>query len=162
VNRQRARNGMTLMEVIVALGLLVVVMAALATVLTDSMRFNASSGKRSQAVQILNYLGRQVVGGNTALLPTQGNQMRWRRGELGNAFPELRRAGRGHANPDNYSAEIDNRGVPASLSGTGVTLNEYVIKVCWESAGKDVCVDATTLAAPPPSGGTPPPLPGIN
>jgi len=161
MNTRNTLQGMTLLEVIIALGILMVVMGALATILTDSIRFNASAGQRTQAVQILNYLGRQIVGGNASLMPASGSQLSWDYGELGNAFPDLNQ-GSHFADPNNYRALIINLGQPASLASSGVSLDQYKIEVCWKSRGKDVCVRATTLSSPPPTGGTPPPLPGIN
>ncbi len=161
MNLRRGQRGMTLLEVMIALGILMVVMGALATILTDSIRFNASAGQRTQAVQILNYLGRQIVGGNASLMPTSGSQLSWDYGELGNAFPDLNQ-GNHFADPDNYRARIINNGQPASLASSGVSLDQYEIEVCWKSGGKDVCVRTATLSSPPPTGGTPPPLPGIN
>jgi len=161
MSTRHAQRGMTLLEVMIALGILMVVMGALATILTDSIRFNASAGQRTQAVQVLNYLGRQVVGGNANLMPPSGSQLSWDYGELGNAFSDLNQ-GDHFADPDNYRARVSNKGQPASLAGSGVSLDQYEIEVCWKSRGKDVCVRATTLSSPPPTGGTPPPLPGIN
>lgn len=161
MSRYRKQRGMTLLEVMIALGILIVVMGALATILTDSIRFNASSGQRTQAVQILNYLGRQIVGGNANLMPANGSQISWDYGQLASAFPDLDQGGH-YANPDNYRARISNNGQPASLAGSGVSLDQYEIEVCWKNSGKDVCVKATALSSPPPTGGTPPPLPGIN
>jgi len=161
MNTHRRQRGMTLLEVMIALGILMVVMGALATILTDSIRFNASAGQRTQAVQILNYLGRQIVGGNADLMPASGNQLNWDYGKLGNAFTDLDQGGH-YADPDNYRARITNKGQPASLAGSGVSLDQYEIEVCWKSGGKDVCVRTTTLSSPPPTAGTPPPLPGIN
>jgi len=159
--KRRRKTGMTLLEVMIAMALLLVVMGAVATILSNSLRYNASAGQRTQAVQILNYLGRQIVGGNGNLMPQVGNSYRWNYGQLRGAFPDLDRGGR-FSDPDNYQASIANKGVPSSLASSGVSLDQYEIKVCWQSGGKDVCVKAETLSSPPPSGGPTPPLPGIN
>ena len=55
--------GLTLVEVLVAIAVLSLVLVAMNAVLLSSIRQTAISGSRTQAVQILNYLGRRVVGG---------------------------------------------------------------------------------------------------
>ena len=79
--------GLTLVEVLVAIAVLSLVLVAMNAVLLSSIRQTAISGSRTQAVQILNYLGRRVVGGETALLPPSGTAKVYDYGSLGAAFP---------------------------------------------------------------------------
>ncbi|WP_457637413.1 prepilin-type N-terminal cleavage/methylation domain-containing protein [Oceanithermus sp.] len=157
----KKRRGMTLLEVMIAIAILAIALGALATILSNNIRFNASSGERTQAVQILNYLGRQIVGGNGSLMPPEGKQYSWDYGQLGSAFPELDQGGN-ISDPAKYRAVIYNQGQPSSLAAINVSLDQYKIEVCWRTGNKDVCVQAYTLSSQPPGGGTAPPLPGIN
>lgn len=109
--------GLTLVEVLVAIAVLSLVLVAMNAVLLSSIRQTAISGSRTQAVQILNYLGRRVVGGETALLPPSGTAKVYDYGSLGAAFPDLPREVR-FADPALYKAEIANRGSPAGLRGS--------------------------------------------
>ena len=154
--------GLTLVEVLVAIAVLSLVLVAMNAVLLSSIRQTAISGSRTQAVQILNYLGRRVVGGETALLPPSGTAKVYDYGPLGTAFPDLPREVR-FADPALYKVEIANRGSPSWASGLGVAVNAYRIRVCWRQAGEARCTEAYTLSAPPGGAGpAAPPLPGIN
>ncbi|KGQ22990.1 prepilin-type N-terminal cleavage/methylation domain-containing protein [Thermus filiformis] len=151
-------KGLTLLEVILSLAIVSLVLLALSASLVSSLRQTAITGGRTQAVQILNYLGRRVAGGESALLPT--GTLSFDYGTLRNRFPDLPREAR-FANPDLYRAAITNLGTPAWAGNLALPLNEYRIQVCWRQSGQESCTEARTFSSPP-SAGDAPPLPGIN
>ncbi len=151
------RKGLTLIETLVGLFILAVALGALSFMLTASMTRNRSAGLRTQAVQVLNYLGRRVVGADRALLPASGGEKTWDYGALSNAFPDLG----GEVNLNRLKARVLNLGAP-SWRPAGTSLTQYRIEVCWRQRGHESCVQADTVSAAPSTGGTPPPLPGLN
>lgn len=153
-------KGFSLVEVLLALAILGIVLAALNATLVTSLRQTSITGARTQAVQILNYIGRRMVGGETSLLPA--NSLTYDYGNLRQAFPDLPREVR-FANPDLYRVRIENLGSPPWTGNLGVAVNEYRIQVCWRQRGGEHCAEARTYTSPPLSG-TPsaPLLPGIN
>ena len=58
--------GFTLVEVLIAIAVLGIVLAAVSITMLSSIRQNHTAGNRSQAAQIMNYLGRRIAG-----LPTR-------------------------------------------------------------------------------------------
>jgi len=157
----KRRAGLTLIEVVVALAILAIALGTLTSLLIGSMRQNLSSGKRTQAAQILNHLGRLLVGGDGRLLAAPDNPLEWDYGELKGVFPELEGAG-GLSEPELYRVRVENLGTPTEVADLGVNLNAYRIEVCWKDGARDACVAGEAISAPPASGGTPPPLPLIN
>ncbi|PZA08584.1 MULTISPECIES: prepilin-type N-terminal cleavage/methylation domain-containing protein [unclassified Meiothermus] len=159
------RRGLTLIEVIVALAILSVALSAFTLLILGSVRQNVESGGRTQAAQLLNYLGRRLVGADDAVMPDSTSTYReWNYGTLRTSFPELTREGR-FANPDLYRARIDNEGTPAWAVSGGLNLDSlraYRIQVCWRGARGESCVEARTVGAAPVAGGAAAPLPGIN
>ncbi|GLV47760.1 prepilin-type N-terminal cleavage/methylation domain-containing protein [Thermus sp. LT1-2-5] len=153
--------GLTLLEVLIALSILSLVLLAFNAVLISSLRQTSVSGGRTQAVQILNYVGRRIVGGEAALLPGS-TPIAYGYGTLRQAFPDLPQEAR-FANPDLYRVAVSNLGTPSWASSLGVSLNEYRIQVCWRQSGQEYCTEGRTFSAPPaPSGSPPPPLEGVN
>ena len=154
-------KGLTLIEVIVALVILLIALAALTLTLVGYLRQNLSAGKRTEAVQILNYLGRRLTASDPAVLLAPNQETSWDYGALKSQFPDLA-SSRDISNPNLYKATVSNLGQPAWASSAGVTLDQYRIKVCWRAGGQEACVEGYTLAYPAASGTIPPPLPGIN
>jgi len=153
--------GLTLIEVVVALAILAVALGTLTSLLIGSMRQNLSSGKRTQATQVLNHLGRLLVAGDARLLAPPSKPLTWNYGELAASFPEM--AGAGNlSQPELYRVRVENLGTPTEVAGLGVNLNAYRIEVCWKGGAQDACVAGETISVPPGSSGTPPPLPLIN
>ncbi|XOB98008.1 type IV pilus modification PilV family protein [Deinococcota bacterium DY0809b] len=151
-------RGFSLVELLVALSILVVVTAVLATALVNSMRNTRNAGQRSEAVQLLNYAGRRLVSGDLAVLPSPSVTTRkWGYGELAGAFPELSSQGR-FTNPNLYSLEIKTGG---TVGVGGSTLTMYTLKVCWQSE-KEYCVTAETIGPDPSAASASGPLPGLN
>ena len=158
---QRFTQGLTILEVLLAIAILSIVMVALNATLISSLRETSVAGSRTQAVQILNYLGRRIVGGDTTLLPTTRLQFLY--GTLRQNFPDLPNAVR-FANPDLYRVEIQNLGAPSWSSTIGVEVHRYRIAVCWKWRGEETCTIGETFSTPPPSSGSgnPPVFEGIN
>jgi prepilin-type N-terminal cleavage/methylation domain-containing protein len=154
-------EGLTLIEVIVALAILLIALAALTFTLMGYLRQNLSAGKRTQAAQILNYLGRRLTASDPAVLLAPNQERSWDYGALKNQFPDIA-SSRDISNPNLYKATVSNLGQPSWASSTGIALDHYRIKVCWRAGGQEACVRGDTLAYPAASGTIPPPLPGIN
>ncbi|MGQ9754202.1 MAG: type IV pilus modification PilV family protein [Thermaceae bacterium] len=148
------KKGLTLVEVLFALVILGLVLGIFITTVLSGYRETSGASLRTQAVQLLNDLGRRVVGGE---ISTAGVQA-WGYGELPSLFPELAHQG---LSLKAYRASLENKGLPPWAQTLGVDLREYQIKVCWKEAKGERCVTAWTYAPPPGRGGAPP-LPGIN
>lgn len=157
----RKVQGLTLVEVVVALAILAIALGTLTGLLIGGMRQNLSSGKRTQASQVLNHLGRLLVGGDPRLLAPAGEPLTWDYGELAATFPEL--AGAGNlSQPELYRVRVENLGTPTEVADLGVRLDAYRLEVCWKDGAHEACVAGEAIAAPPGGGGHPPPIPLIN
>jgi len=152
----KRETGLTLAEVIVALAVLGIVIAVLTTSMAISMQQNMVSGGRTQAVQVLNYLGRLVAGGDAGV--ATGSTVTWEYGELTTAFPELTREG-GFADPERYRAAITNLG---SLGIGAAVMVHYRVQVCWQAPGGEQCVAGDTAGPAVVPGGGAPELPFVN
>lgn len=148
-----SNSGFTLIEVILAIAVLGVVLAAVAITMVSSMQHNVASGSRSQAAQVMNYLGRRVAGGEISNL----GDTEWDYGGLATSFGDLTRESN-LADPDLYRAEI------AQLPNIGIgdtRIPHYRVRVCWEDGSGETCVEGHT-AGPGPGGESGEMLPGIN
>lgn len=156
----RASGGLTLLEVVLALAVLAILGATFTTVVLGNLRHTSTSGQRTQAAQVLNYLGRRVAGGDAPVLPQPGETLRWDYGDLNAAFPDIANSD-GVAAPRLYRAEVASTG---SLALAGASVIQYDLSVCYRNAGtSETCVRGTTFGPPPAGGeGADPPLPGIN
>lgn len=147
------RSGFTLVEVILAIAVLAIVLAAVAITMVSSMQHNFASGSRSQASQVMNYLGRRVAGGEISNL----GDTEWDYGALATAFGDLTRENN-LANPDLYRADI------AQMPSIGIgdtSIPHYRVRVCWLDGAGETCVEGHT-AGPGPGGESGEMLPGIN
>ena len=159
MTRTRATAGLTVIEVLVALAIIGVVTAAFTTGVVSTVRHTSVAGAKTQAVQVLNYLGRRVAGGDNALLPDSGSPLTWGYGGLPTAFPDMTNQG-GFAQPSAYRASISNAG---SVSFGGASAVEYDVRVCFKGTDSEHCVSAATLGPEPSaSASVAPLLPGIN
>lgn len=159
MTRVRAVSGLTVLEVLIALSVIGVVAAAFTTSTVSTVRYTAASGQRTQAVQLLNYFGRRVAGGDGALLPASGTPSSWDYGALVRAFPDLTDQG-GFTDPAGYRVRIDNAG---DVAFANASATRYDLTVCFHRDSGESCVDGTTFGpSPSPSAATPPLLPGIN
>ncbi|AEB11453.1 type IV pilus modification PilV family protein [Marinithermus hydrothermalis] len=156
------RRGLTLLEVLVAMSILGVILAAFTVSAVSSLRHNAVSGSRTAAVQLVNYLGRRVVGGDRMVLPEVNRTVRaWEYGTLRAAFPDLPKDV-AQANPDRFRAEVVSEGTPAWAAQLGLDLTQYRVRVCWRGPEEEHCTEVATLGVSPSAAGSAPPLPGIN
>jgi len=150
---QHGAGGFSLIEVLVALAVLAIVLSAVAITMTSSMRQNLAAGNRSQAAQVVNYLGRRIAGGEVSQL----GGTEWDYGELATSFGDLRREGN-LADTDLYRAEV------AEFPRIGIgesSIPHYRVTVCWRNADGESCVAGDT--AGPGAGSTSGEiLPGIN
>lgn len=146
-------GGFTLIEVILAISVLAIVLAAVSVTIVSSIQQNASAGSRSQATQVLNYFGRRIAGGEI----TQLGGTSWEYGELSDSFSDLRREAN-LANMDAYRAEILQVGT-MGLSSTFIP--QFRVTVCWFTGQTESCVSGDT-AGPGPGGSSGEMLPGVN
>lgn len=138
---------MTLVEVLVALAVLGLVASAFSTSLVSSARYNANAGRRGEAVQLLNYLGRRLVAGDTKVLPPDSNPRSWAYGALNDSgnFPDLSREG-SFADPEVYRATVRSVG---TVSFAGASAAQYRLEVCWRASGAENCARADTIGQSP-------------
>jgi prepilin-type N-terminal cleavage/methylation domain-containing protein len=138
--------GLTLIEVLVSVVILSIVLVAFAGIIVSNIRQNATSGNRTAAAQVMNYLGRRTVNADTVVVPAVGEDSRaWDYQTLNTSFPELSKE-RNAANPDLYRAEVLDQGAPAWYTAGMGNLVSYQINVCWQDAGDEKCVSAQTIA----------------
>lgn len=161
VRLRRARpDGFTLVEVLVAIGIVAIAVTILTAVVVNALRTGSRTNVRTQAAQVLSFLGRTAAGGTQGTLPDLGETIDWDYGgDLATAFPTLV-VGEGLADADRYRASIASEGEVAFVGATAV---RYRIEVCSEVPGGETCIEGVTFGPEPaPSGLTPPLLPGIN
>lgn len=155
----RRALGLTLLEVILALAVLAVLGATFTTYMLGNLRHTTVAGQRTQAAQVLNYLGRRVAGGDGVVLPDEGETLSWAYGEMGVAFPDMVGAD-GIAEPARYRAEITATG---TVSVVGASVVQYDLVVCFQVPDGESCTRGTTLGAPASAQESDrPSLPGIN
>jgi type II secretory pathway pseudopilin PulG len=153
----KRETGLTLVEVLVALVVLGTVITVLAASMVTSMQQNLVAGGRTQAVQILNHLGRLASGGDARVITE--TEVIWEYGQLPRVFTELA-AGRGFMAPERYRAEITRVG---ALSIGAASMEHYRVRVCWQTPNGELCVSGDTAGpAVVPPGGYEPPLPIVN
>lgn len=156
----RRQQGLTIVEVIVAIAILGVVTTAITTTYVNSIRVNSDSGRRTQSAQVLNSIGRRVAGGDAIVLPTADTPLAWDYGELSESFPDM--TGRDYGDADLFRVTVENLGTVTV--GTAETTH-YRLTVCTGSQGgvEERCLTGDTAGPPPgPAGDVPTSLPGIN
>lgn len=152
----REQSGLTLVEVLIAIAILGIAVAMLSTTTLSSVQNNSISGSRTQATQVLNYLGRLVAGADPVLF--QDADLSWAYGELGSHFTDLSQEA-SRADPALYRAWLDNLG----WIGIGTAqMVHFRVNVCWMASGDEICVQGNT-AGPEiiEDDPFPMPLPGI-
>jgi type II secretory pathway pseudopilin PulG len=139
-------TGLTLVEILVSLGILAIILAAFSGSVVSNMKQNSSSGSRTSAVRILDYVGRLVVEGNSNVLPTSGYTSRtWNYNQL-TTLPGLT-AEDGIANPNLYKATVTNSTTPSWSTDLSLNLISYDVQICWRNSGNESCV-ATKAVGP--------------
>lgn len=151
-------SGFTLVEVIMAMAIIATVTAGLTMSIVSSVQHTSSAGKRSQAVRVLDYIGRHVSGGTGAVLADVGTPIEFGYGDLSGTFDDLAGAS-GVAAPERYRATITNARTMNISGATGV---QYDIQICYATEDTEACVRGTTVGPEPAAGGNPPPLEGVN
>jgi prepilin-type N-terminal cleavage/methylation domain-containing protein len=154
----RRSQGLTLLEVILALAVLAIIGAVFTTAVLRNLRHTTTAGTRTQAAQVLNYFGRRIVGGDSALQPASGDTLSWGYEQLAAAFPDIGGA-TGMADVDRYRVDVSAVG---TSTVAGATLQQYDVLVCFEAPDGESCVTGTTLSSSASSTGSTPPLPGVN
>jgi prepilin-type N-terminal cleavage/methylation domain-containing protein len=161
---ERGIQGLTLIEVLVAIVILSIVLVAFASVIVGNIRQNAMSGNRTAAAQVMNYLGRRAIEGDANVLPRMpATTQSWAYNSLHTSFPDLTKE-RNAANLDYYRAEVINQGVPDWATAKSLELTSYLVRVCWDSPEGESCVESQTMAPIVTGGSSPPPAPlnGLN
>jgi prepilin-type N-terminal cleavage/methylation domain-containing protein len=135
------RYGLTLVEVIVAIAMLAIVLAAFSSGAISNIKQNASSGSRTAAVRLIDYLGRLATEGDSTILPVANTTVRnWNYGGL-SSLPGLSSEA-GLANPALYKASVTSSTVPAWSTSLGVGMRSYTLSVCWKNSGSEPCIQA--------------------
>lgn len=154
--RSRRTLGLSLVEVLIAIAILGIAVAILSTSTLSSVRNNNISGSRTQATQVLNYLGRLAAGADPVMFANE--DLEWGYGTLGEEFTDLS-AEAGRADPGLYRASVENLG----WIGIGdAEMIHFRVSVCWLSSGTEHCISGDT-AGPEvvEEDASPAPLPGI-
>jgi type II secretory pathway pseudopilin PulG len=154
-----SRRGLSLVEVIVALAIVMIAIGILATAIVSNLRVTSTFGARTQTTQYLNYLGRLVSGGTPTVLAEPGTPLEWAYGDMATSFSDLPTGGGGLEEAGRYRGEVENLGDVAFLGANAV---QYRVTVCSMTANGESCTVGLTLGPPPSTGIAAPPLPGIN
>lgn len=131
--------GFTLLETIVAIALCAIVVAALTSVATNSLRVGRDGNFKVQATQVLDTLGRRVAGGvDRSILPAADESVELDADELGEMVDF------GDTGPWDaaFRAAITHDGTVAVGESTTV---RYRIEVCHGAGSGTRCVRGTTL-----------------
>ena len=138
----RTTAGFSLLEVVIAVAISAILLAALATANVATLQQTRSGNLQIQATQMLDSIGRRVVAGNDdALLPGAGATVAFDYGELTGLF-----AFDGAGVPaERYRANVT-RANPGTVSVGASTLAVYAIEVCFEAADGERCVTGTTVS----------------
>lgn len=135
----RRQDGFTLLETIVAIAVLGIVLAALAGVTVSSLGQTRNGSLRAQATQVLDTVGRRVIGGaDASLLPASGSTVVFDYGEA-SSIVDL-----GGNDSDLYRVTITHAG--SVTVGDTTTLQRYRVAVCFRGTGDEQCLNGTTLA----------------
>lgn len=133
------QRGLTMVEVLIALAILAIVVAVITTATLSSVRNTATTGGRTQATQVLNYLGRLVAGADDILFANES--LAWDYGELSQHFSDLARE-TGRADPSLYRAAVE---AVQTVTFESVSMPLYRVNVCWMAPAGETCVTAETI-----------------
>ncbi len=135
----RARAGLTVLETIVAIAVCGIVLAALASVNVSSLQQTRFGNHKVQATQVLDTVGRRVVGGRNAdLLPGLNETQVIEYGELG----DLLDLGDAVTN-DRFRVSIENQG---NYTVGNSSVGRYRVEVCFRAGEGERCVQSATLS----------------
>jgi prepilin-type N-terminal cleavage/methylation domain-containing protein len=134
-----SRSGFSLIETIIAIAICGIVLAALASVNVTSLRQARFGNDRLQATQVLDTVGRRVVGGgDTSLLPGISSTVSYDYGDL-DTLLDLNEA----TTTDRYRVTITQAG---NLTVGESTVGIYRIQVCFRAGDDEQCVEGSTLS----------------
>ncbi len=134
------KQGLSLMEVVIAVAILGILSTVLTTTLVSNLRRTSTAGQTSQVVPVLDFLSVLVARGDARVL--SGAETIWAYGQLPALFTDIS----GGINTNDlarYRARvtiIDTVAIGAAES----TIVE--LEVCFNDAGADRCVTGRTLA----------------
>lgn len=150
------RQGLTLVEVIMALAIIGVLVGVFATSLSSNLGVTANTNQRSQSSQILGQLSRKIIDNDPLVLTNPGTDLTWGYAQLGALFPNLATQA-GSSDINKYRAEISIVG----NATVGVTsLAVYQITLCFQ-AENEVCQDVTTFGLTAVQNQTDAAIPGL-
>lgn len=166
MTRTSRREGLTIVEVLIALAIIGVAFTILSVALVGSLQNTERAGTRTQTTHYLNFIGRLVAGGSMDALPRLGEVSPaetvrvWGYGTLQTAFPELPLPSGARTDPARYRAEVEYEGV---ISFAGAESVRYRITVCTQATtGGEACVSGTTLGPEPHGDGSGGMMTGVN
>jgi prepilin-type N-terminal cleavage/methylation domain-containing protein len=143
------QQGLTLVEVLISFTIVGILLAVLSTSVTSNLGHTRVAGQKTEAVQILNFMGRMASSGDssaTGNLPTSTSTPKvWNYNSLGTDFPELSSGSTATiANPALYKVTIELGGTVALATSAAVSLRQYDITVCFKQS-KEECIVTTTF-----------------
>lgn len=135
----KARSGFSLIETIIAIAVCGIVLAALASVNVSSLRQARFGDARIQATQVLDTVGRRVVGGEAGdVIPGAGETIEFDYGELDSVL-----ALNSEATTARFRVSIDHE---QNVSIGSSVVGRYRISVCYRAGDGEQCVQGVTLS----------------
>lgn len=132
----RGSTGLTLLETVVAIAICAIILGALATVATSSLRESRQGNYKAQATQVMDTLGRRIAGGHDTSLLLASGEDTVLDGAAVDELMSLAAFAEGA-----FEATIENLG---ALTVQTTTLYRYRVEVCYEG-GSERCVSGITL-----------------
>lgn len=133
------RSGFSLLETIIAIAVCGIVLAALASVNVSSLRQTRFGNERVQATQVLDTVGRRVVGGqDTNVIPGASETIEFDYGELEDLL-----ALNTDATTARYRVVIEHE---ANMTVGSSSVGRYRIEVCYRAGEGEQCVQGVTLS----------------
>lgn len=139
----KSQNGLTLIEVLVALAILGIIIAVYSASFTSSLQTTRTMGNITDANTVLSFFGRMATGGasRTISFPTGSTILNYNYGSLEASFPELASADTNVKDANEYRVQIT---TPGLLAVGDIDLVQYAISVCWRERGNERCVAGQT------------------
>ena len=140
----KTSEGLTLVEMLVALAILAVITTVFSTSLISTLDSARRTGNQTDANAVLSFFGRMAAGGAgrpLAYSTTEGKK-EFAYGSLKTAFPELSSGDAKVRNPDLYKVTVTS---PGTVRIGAITLYQFATRVCWQDRGKDACLSGLTV-----------------
>jgi type II secretory pathway pseudopilin PulG len=136
------KKGFTIIEVLISLAVLIIAISILSSTIIGSTRHDRNSGMKTQAVELLNYVGRYALEGSVVVVPvTPATLKTIDYGSLASTFPGIQSQS-GFGDLSNYKASVESKN---TVSLAGAVANRYDIKVCWRDKAGEACIGSTTM-----------------